>query len=361
MLYPAEGIESPLEQTRYTQPALFALQYALAQTWMAWGVLPEAVAGHSLGEYTAACIAGALSLEDGLRLAVRRGEIMDAVHQPGAMATIYAPIEKVEETLLLHLAVNIATHNGPENTVISGTSAAVEAACRAFETGGIGVQRMKGSYAFHSPLIEPALPGLEEASRQVQMRPLAIPFISTLSGQPAGLETLADPGYWSRQTRQSVLFLEAMRSLAGLGYNTFIEIGPNPVLVTLGRSCLPGEKYTWLPSLRSKLGDLEQMLASLGSLYTLGYPLDWQAFWATQPETGRGALLPTYPFQRQRHWLGKIVAGGSLRGCRPIHPHGAGGRTAPARSQDCFAAAAAPLPARTASRGLPLPGAAHHL
>jgi acyl transferase domain-containing protein len=293
VLYPEEGEDSPLDETAYTQPALFALEYALAELWRSWGIAPSIVMGHSVGEYVAACVAGVFSLEDGLKLIALRGRLMQALPRDGAMAAVLADEARVTAAIAPYQEqVSLAAVNGPTNVVISGAAAAVQAAGQRLEAEGAQARPLTVSHAFHSPLMEPICDAFEQAARQVQFKAPHIPLISNLIGLVAGpwqrgeqpeqeatiYPPVLDAGYWRRHIRGPVQFASGMRILAEQGYDVFLEVGPQPVLLGMGRLCLPKEKGTWLPSLRKGQDDWRTLLTSLGALYVEGLPIDWFGF-----------------------------------------------------------------------------------
>jgi acyl transferase domain-containing protein/acyl-CoA synthetase (AMP-forming)/AMP-acid ligase II/acyl carrier protein len=302
VLYPEQGASSPLHETAYTQPALFALEYALAQMWRSWGIEPAIVMGHSVGEYVAACIAGILSLDDALKLIAARGRLMQELPQSGEMAVVFADEAHISSMLAPHgEQVSIAALNGPKNIVISGDREAVRTIVQRLEAEGVTTHPMTVSHAFHSPLMEPMLTAFEEIARQVTYNPARLPLVRNLDGQVVLAGETLDPVYWRRQTRQAVQFATGMRILAAQGYNVFVEIGPNSVLTSMGQQCLPGNAHTWLPSLRKGQDDWHVLLQSVSSLYVAGLPLDWSGF-----DSGyrrHRIVVPTYPFERERFWL----------------------------------------------------------
>jgi acyl transferase domain-containing protein len=310
VLYPPAGATSPLDRTLYAQPALFALEHALAELWGSWGIAPAALLGHSVGEYVAACQAGVFSLEDGLRLVATRARLMDALPEPGAMAVARVGETRLREALAgVAGAVSIAAFNGPEELVISGAREAVEQVLAELESGGVATSRLRVSHAFHSPLVEPMLGELERFAAQVRWQAPQRALVSGVTGEVAG-EEVATPGYWVRQARQAVRFDACLRSLARQGCEVFLEIGPQPVLLGLGRRVLPRVPGPWLPSLRPRRGDREQMLRSLGELYARGAAVDWPGFYRGKPHRRRVAL-PPYPFRRERFWAPRLVPGRS--------------------------------------------------
>ncbi|MEP7311426.1 MAG: type I polyketide synthase [Pseudomonadota bacterium] len=289
-----------LNETEYTQPALFALEYSLAQLWISWGIRPAVLVGHSVGEIVAACVAGVLNIADAAALITARGRLMGALPRNGAMAAVMA-----DETRLAAVLqrggpdVVIAAINGPANTVISGPEAALQSVLQDLAAQGIKATRLNVSHAFHSPLMKPMLDEFMAVLRGVKFSAPVIEVVSNLTGRSAGAE-MAGPEYWRAHVLAAVQFGPAMRYLSESGYDLFLEIGPHPTLLAMGRECLPGANTTWLPSLRRGRDDTAQMLESLAALYLRGAEVDWAAF---HPAThGRNVVLPTYPFQRERYW-----------------------------------------------------------
>ncbi len=307
-LYPAAGQASPLDETAFTQPALFALEYALAELWRSWGIEPGAVLGHSIGEYVAACVAGVLSLEDGLRLVAERGRLMQSLPPGGAMAAVFASTTRVAAAVAPYAdAVSVAALNGPDNTVISGAGPAVEAVLAQLGQDGIKSKRLVVSHAFHSPLMEPILPDFERFAGQLQFQAPRIPLVANVTGQFWSAGQPPTAAYWRQHARAAVQFAASIETLAQQGFNLFLEIGPNPVLLGMGRRCLPEDNGLWLPSLRAGHDDWPQLLSSLAALYTHGVEVDWNGFERDYRAGRRFVSLPTYPFQRQRYWFNRAA------------------------------------------------------
>ncbi|MBR8829127.1 MAG: SDR family NAD(P)-dependent oxidoreductase [Gomphosphaeria aponina SAG 52.96 = DSM 107014] len=296
-----EGEKRKIDETAYTQPAIFALEYSLAQLWKSWGIEPAAVMGHSVGEYVAACIAGVFSLEDGLKLIATRGKLMQALPADGEMVAVLATAEKVREVLAEE--VGIAAINGPESVVISGRKERVREAIASLAAEGIKTKKLNVSHGFHSPLMEPMVAQFEEVAREIKYSEPRIKLISNVTGKEIK-EEIAGAAYWAEQIRKPVKFAAGMETLYELGVEIFVEIGATPNLLGMGRNCLPEEVGVWLPSLRPQKGNWEQMLESLGELYVRGVAIDWLGF---ESEWGkRKVALPTYPFQRQRYWIERL-------------------------------------------------------
>ena len=288
-----------LDKTCYTQPALFALEYSMAELWKSWGVRPVAVAGHSAGEYVAACVAGVISLDDGLRLIAARGRLMHALPAGGAMAAVFASCDDVAKAINgLSAKISLAAVNGPTNVVISGDCTDIDEVLADFASRGIESKRLTVSHAFHSPLMEPMLDEFEEVARSIDYSASRVTLVSNVTG--AAMKT-TDAAYWRRHVREPVQFSQSMQTLAALGIESFIEIGPHPTLLGMGAGCLPDAACRWLPSLRRGRSSWEQLLDSAGNLYISGATLDWEGF--DKDYVRERISLPTSPFERQRYWL----------------------------------------------------------
>ncbi|MGB7414820.1 MAG: aminotransferase class I/II-fold pyridoxal phosphate-dependent enzyme [Thermosynechococcaceae cyanobacterium] len=303
LLTPNSAGEAPpqevrLNQTAYTQPALFALEYALAQLWKSWGISPAVVAGHSVGEYVAACIAGVFSLKDGLRLIAARGRLMQALPLGGAMVAVAASEAQIKDFLPDGQAVTIAAINGPQSLVLSGEGDAIATLTTQLTAAGFKTTPLQVSHAFHSALMEPMLAEFKQIAEQITYHAPQIPLLSNLTGDLIA-DDIATANYWCRHVREPVRFQNGMETLHKLGYHTFVEIGPKPVLCGMARSLVeelrtPNSLY--LPSLRPE--HPAQLWRSVGQLYILGVLVDWAKLYPSY----RYIHLPTYPFQRQRFW-----------------------------------------------------------
>jgi acyl transferase domain-containing protein/SAM-dependent methyltransferase len=296
-----------MDKMSYAQPALFALEYALATLWRSWGVEPAVVMGHSVGEYVAACIAGIFSLEDGLKLVATRGRLMDSLPETGEMAAVLADEARVAAAIAPYAdQVAIAAINGPQSLVISGASPAIQTILAELQAEGIKTRRLAIAQAAHSPMLDPILAEFEQVAAEVVYHPPQIELISCLTGQPVGPTEATNPTYWRRHLRQPVQFARGMESLHREGYTIFVEIGPHPTLLGMGRRCLPDLEGTgaWLPSLRQGLDEWQQLLESLAALYVQGLNIDWAGFDRDYPR--RRLPLPTYPWVKERYWLERV-------------------------------------------------------
>ncbi|MDZ7831610.1 MAG: SDR family NAD(P)-dependent oxidoreductase [Desulfobacterales bacterium] len=301
VIFASSEAAEEIHQTGYTQPALFAVEYSLARLWESWGIFPAAVMGHSVGEYVAACLAGVFSLEDGLRLIAARGRLMQSLPENGAMAAVMATREAVSPILEKYADdVCVAAYNGPKSMVISGVQKRVEAVVRELSAEGIRSKPLSVSHAFHSPLMAPILDEFSETAADIQYGPPQMPLISNRTGRPVD-ENIASPQYWRRHIMEPVQFARSMETLYESGHRMFLECGPHPVLLGMGRQCIPDKDCLWLPSLRRGRADWQQMLTSLGELYVRGARINWDQ--VDQAHAERRVNLPNYPFQRKRYWL----------------------------------------------------------
>jgi acyl transferase domain-containing protein/SAM-dependent methyltransferase len=294
------GDDDRLSQLVYVQPALFALQYALAELWQSWGLRPAAVAGHSAGEYVAAVVAGVLSLEDGLRLIAARGRLLQSLPADGAMIAIFADEGTVAAAIEPYAAyVGIAAINGPATTVISGRQDAVQAVVDALALEADDYRRLAVGVAAHSPLVEPILTPFAQIVATVPLRAPQIGLLSSLTGTFVTQE-ITTATYWRQHVREPVRFAAVFDTLRAAGYDTFVEIGPHPTLVKLGQRCWPDASASWLPSLHRDRDAWAQLLESLATLYTRGIAVDWHGF--DTPYRRRRVRLPAYPWENARYW-----------------------------------------------------------
>lgn len=295
-----------LTQTRYAQPALFAVEYALAKLWMAWGVVPTAMIGHSVGEYTAACLSGVLQLEDALLLVSRRGELMQQM-PPGAMTAVALSEEAARARA--GGGVSLAAVNSPEMCVLSGPPDEVERLQQELQQEGVHCRRLTTSHAFHSGMMEPILAEFTSELRKVELSPPRIPFVSNLTGTWISPSEATSPDYWTAHLRQTVRFAEGVETLLAKA-PVLLEVGPGRTLTALAAQCVEKDREQTRPapvaiaSMRHPQDDQDDrraLLEAVGRLSLAGVNLQWSEFY--QPTKCRRIPLPTYAFQRQRYWL----------------------------------------------------------
>lgn len=306
-LYPSETAAAgvaKLNQTFYAQPAIFAMEYSLAQLWLSWGIRPAAMVGHSVGEYVAACLSGVLSLQDALNTIVQRGRLMQNL-APGSMLAVRSDQDTVTE--LIGTELDLAAVNSPQLCVVSGSDSTIKAFAGLLDEKRILHRTLATSHAFHSRMVEPALAPFAEYLRTLSFGRPSIPYVSTLSGRWITEGEVAQPIYWASQLRNTVRFMDAIGELARVPERIFLEVGPGETLVQMIRQTVGSGSGT--PFVLSSLGtsrDQERnegrsMVSALGSLWTAGANPDWPAFHAGFSR--RRVLLPTYPFERKRYWV----------------------------------------------------------
>jgi acyl transferase domain-containing protein/surfactin synthase thioesterase subunit/acyl carrier protein len=321
VIFAEGGDDALVNRTDYTQPALFAVEYALAELLKSWGIVPDAVIGHSLGEIAAAGAADVIALEDAIRLVTARGALMHRLPSGGAMVAIMAD-ESLVRPLIDKIAreVSIAAMNGPLNTVVSGDRDALRTVTEELDRQGVTYRELRISNGFHSPRTEPILDDLENVADKIKHTAPKLPLISNLTGEL--MSAAPDKTYWRRHIREAVRFGDGMLALAKLESRTFLEIGPHPVLLPMAQACLQakGQSAIWIATLNRQKSDAESMTDMLAALYLAGHTVNWtavhaEASWWRVP-------LPTYPFQRKRHWIedNTIQTERSRNAVEQIHP-----------------------------------------
>nr|MDZ8169265.1 SDR family NAD(P)-dependent oxidoreductase [Nostoc sp. CmiSLP01]MDZ8283300.1 SDR family NAD(P)-dependent oxidoreductase [Nostoc sp. ChiSLP01] len=300
VIYPNESeskaAAEKLQQTDITQPALFVIEYALAQLWMSWGISAQAMIGHSIGEYVAACLAGVMSVEDALRLVAARGRLMQQLPF-GAMLSV--PLPEAEVRGLLNENLSLAASNAPALCVVSGTNDAIDALQNQLQ--GIECRRLHTSHAFHSSMMEPILEPFEKEVSKVKLNPPKIPFISNVTGTWITAEQATDPNYWAKHLRSCVRFLEGISTLLQEPNRILLEVGPGHTLSTFAKKHSEPIALSSLRHPQEKHPDVAFLMNTLGKLWLSGVNVDWSGFYAH--ERRHRLPLPTYPFERQRYWI----------------------------------------------------------
>jgi acyl transferase domain-containing protein/acyl carrier protein len=289
-----------LRHTSYAQPALFAIEMGLARLWQSWGIEPDVVLGHSVGQYAAACVAGVFSLEDGARLMAERGRMFGSLPEGGRMMAVFTDAKHVEEIAGEFPRVSVGAYNGP-NTVLSGPGQDLEQIVPRFEEEGIRCTWLQTSHAFHSELLDPVLDEFESYAAQLEFAAPTLPLVCNRTGAVLTNQTPLDAGYWRRHSRQPVQFAESVRTIAALGCSVVMEIGPQPVLTGAAVQVWPEHLAAprAIVSLRKGVGDRRQIADALAAAYVGGHRPD---FGALHRLPHRRLELPTYPFQRRRFW-----------------------------------------------------------
>lgn len=296
-----EKYQGQINKTLYTQPALFALEYALYEMWNAYGVVPQAVLGHSVGEYVAACVAGVFSHEAGLRLIAARAALMQSLPVGGAMLALRMDTAHAEVLIApFSQHLSIAAVNGPSSVVISGAEAAIEIIQKQCQARNIWTHRLLVSHAFHSPLMQPILNEFEAVASKVTFTTPKIKLISNLSGSAAGNE-VATPQYWVSHLREAVHFSSGIKQLCQDGISVFLELGPRPVLLTMAAESVGQQPIAMIPSLVPGKSDFAAVQESIAQLYSSGQRINWEAYCSVR--SGKKTVLPGYRFAKQQFWL----------------------------------------------------------
>ncbi|MDT5229152.1 MAG: hypothetical protein QOH94_2945, partial [Mycobacterium sp.] len=293
--------EETLRQTAYAQPALFAVELGLARLWQSWGFEPAVVLGHSVGQYSAACVAGVFTLEDGAKLMAERGRLFGSLPAGGRMVAVFAAAERVESLTDQFPSLSVAAYNGA-NTVLSGPAADLDKAVVALSADGVRCDWLETSHAFHSALLDPILDEFERyADGFTYASPQRI-LVDNRTGAVIGRSQKLDGNYWRRHARQPVEFAKSVQTLSDLGCKVLLEIGPQPILTAAALRAWPDPATTprAIASLRKNTADHRQITEALADAYALGHLPD---FGAVQHGPARKLDLPTYPFQHRQYWF----------------------------------------------------------
>lgn len=289
-----------INQTQYTQPALYAIETGLAALWESWGIKPDVVLGHSVGEYAAACIAGVFTLEDGLKLIAARGRLMQALPSGGEMAAIMTSVDNIKSYIEKYKDdLSLAAINGMNGVVISGAATSVNAICTALEAENIQNIKLAVSHAFHSPLMKPMLGEFESAAKSIHYTKAILPIISNISGT-FSTDEISTADYWVKHVSAPVDFLKGMQCLEENSIGYYIELGPKPTLLGMAKGCIELNDASSVASLHPVKNDLSFIFSNLAKLYVAGCNVNWQGLYANGQY--QAVVLPTYPFQKKRFW-----------------------------------------------------------
>ncbi|WP_326705311.1 polyketide synthase [Streptomyces cyaneofuscatus] len=338
VLFSADAGDGRIDRTSVTQPALFAVEYALAVLLHARGLEPDAMVGHSIGEYVAAALAGVMEVDDALRLVADRGALVESL-PPGAMAAVFLP--EAELVPRLTPEVDIAAVNSRGISVISGPCDAVERLRESLARQDVGTARLRASHAFHSRMMEPVLEKLRERVDRVRLRAPSIPFVSTVTGDWITADQATDPDYWARHVRMPVRFSDAAGVLTAGGGYVFAEVGPGHALTNLIRESSSGASPVGAPMVQDRQGGLDDarvLLEGIGTLWSHGVRVRWDRYWSDEQ---RGRLhLPTYPYDRDRFWVDPAEPDADAGGENLLEDNGA--LYAPTWTETSLPAAAVP-------------------
>jgi acyl transferase domain-containing protein/acyl-CoA synthetase (AMP-forming)/AMP-acid ligase II/acyl carrier protein/NAD(P)-dependent dehydrogenase (short-subunit alcohol dehydrogenase family)/SAM-dependent methyltransferase len=295
-----------LDRTRYTQPALFAIEYALGKLWMSWGIVPSVMMGHSAGEYVAACLAGVFSLEDGLKLVAERGRLMEEKTGDGEMFTIFAD-ESTTRNLLKGFEdrVSIASMNSPVKTVISGDKEAVNKVIAQLDQKQIEYKKINVSIASHSPMMIPMIEEFKEVCRSVRYSEARIPVVSNINAEITS-DKISNADYWCDHILSPVEFSKSILTCVNSGNNNFIDLGPKPTSLSMAQETIQSNDLTWIASFKKNFTTWQTLSEGLARLFVNGVIVNWEGY--HNDFAGSKISLPHYPFQRQRYWVADQIS-----------------------------------------------------
>lgn len=303
LFYEKDENLNPINETTYTQPALFAVEYALGKLWMSWGVVPELMMGHSAGEYVAACLAGVFSLEDGLKLSAERGRLMQTLTGDGEMYTIFDNEENVANAIKEFADpkdVSVASINSPIKTVISGKKDQIAKILPHFDSKQIEYKKINVSIASHSSLMEPMIEEFRKVCNEVKYSQAIIPIVSNITAEIV-TDKMSNADYWCEHIMSSVRFSDSIKECVKSGIDTFIDLGPMPTSIGMAQETIQNPDIKWLASIKKNFTIRETLLQGISELYVKGYNIDFENF--DKEFAHKKISLPSYPFQRQRYWI----------------------------------------------------------
>ncbi|MFF0014495.1 SDR family NAD(P)-dependent oxidoreductase [Streptomyces sp. NPDC005374] len=318
LLTQGESVAADIHRTQYTQPALFTLEYALARLWISWGIKPNVLIGHSIGEVVAATVAGLFTLPDAVTLVAARARLMQSVRAPGGMVAVSRAVDEIEPRLADRPGLAVAAVNAPAQCVISGDLAELERLTAELVGQGVRAERLSVSHAFHSPLMAEVFDDFRAAMAGITFHEPTVPLVSNLTGRVAKYAEIATADYWVRHIGEPVRFMEGVRAVEKRGRHTFLEIGPSAALTALAQQSVVGEGHHWVASQRRRDSGEGSLLRALADLYVAGAPVNWAGVYAGQPPTER-MQLPGHVFERKRYWLPLGGRSSDVRG-PAVHP-----------------------------------------
>lgn len=297
-----ESAESTsIHRTEFAQPCLFALQYALGKLWAHWGIEPDTLLGHSIGEYAACCLAGVFSLEDALRMVRHRGQLMQSLPENGTMLSVETDEATILELLSdSQLQLSVAAVNTANSVVLSGLTRTVEQVSELLKARSVACTRLHVSHAFHSELMDPMLEPFRTIAQETSYHSPTLPVISSMTGQLES-QAFATPDYWVEQIRATVRFEASLQQVVANGCGLFLELGPKPTLLNLAQGIPECSKISMVSSLHPRTNDDHHIIEALGQLYEAGYLPNWQNYHRHHP--GKRTTLPSYPFAKERYWI----------------------------------------------------------
>jgi len=301
LLYSDLDNKMSINQTIYTQAAIFSLEYALLKLWNSWGIQPRAAVGHGIGEYVAAYAAGVFTLEDAIKFVAERARLIQSLPENSIMIAVSSDKEKVEEIIKKYSGLlAISAVNSPENTVVSGKAEILNQILPELELQNLSFKTLNVSNAFHSPMVSDILGELRSTASAINYASPKFSVACNLTGEIAGEKDLTTAEYWIQHTRKTIRFYDSIKCLKNSGYDIFIEIGPTSTLTTYAKQSFMKKTMLCLPSLRKGTKDWESLTHTLGELYVNNVDIDWKGF--DLPYSRKKVSLPTYPFQRQKYW-----------------------------------------------------------
>ncbi|RXJ81159.1 non-ribosomal peptide synthetase/type I polyketide synthase [Arcobacter sp. F2176] len=306
LIFGKEEHTNLLTETKYAQPAIFAIEYSLYNMYRGMGIEFSVLAGHSVGEIVAACVADVFNLKDALKLITSRGQLVQNLEtNKGGMLAIFTNQEIIDKYINIYPQLSIAAHNGPNHFVLSGENIILEKLIEQLDKDNIEYSKLKVSHAFHSSLLDPILDDFEKLVASFDMKIPNTQIVSNLYGRIVKNEEITTAKYWREHMRKPVLFMESINTLENMGINCFLECGPHPVLTNMGKKCVSNTDYQWIHSLQRNQEDKKIILSAVAQLYCKGIDIQWEGL--AHNKDYQRVSLPTYPFDKQKYWLSTVA------------------------------------------------------